>query len=94
MTIRQKKQKPAEKQHSTHPYAPTSPTHYHRPHAMSNSLDGLFQILEDTFENSGKDVEIAGKSAHRITDGVKTLLSSFDEHEVRACASVLSSEPL
>jgi hypothetical protein len=53
---------------------------------MSNVIDTLFQSLEDTLESSIKDVETAGKSADRIADGVEEIMSSFDEHEVRAHA--------
>jgi methyl-accepting chemotaxis protein len=56
------------------------------PPTMSNVIDTLFQSLEDTLESSIKDVETAGKSADRIADGVEEIMSSFDEHEVRACA--------
>jgi hypothetical protein len=50
---------------------------------MSSVLDGLFQDLEDTFESSTKKIETAVKSADRVADGVKNLVSSFNEHEVR-----------
>jgi len=56
------------------------------PPTMSNVIDTLFKSLEDTLESSIKDVETAGKSANRIADGVEEIMSSFDEHEVRARA--------
>jgi len=56
---------------------------------MSIELDGLFQNLNDTFESSTKKLEDAGKSADRIADGVKELVSSFDEREVRVLISVI-----
>ena len=51
---------------------------------MSGVLDGLFKNLEDTFESSVKKIKTAGESADRVADGVEKLVSSFDEHEVRA----------
>jgi len=50
---------------------------------MSNILGGLFKDLDNTFESGVKDIESAGKSADRIEKGVRELISSFDEQEVR-----------
>lgn len=61
---------------------------------MSILVDGLFQTLEDTFESSIKSIKTASESADRIADGVKDLVSSFDEHEVRVLISLIFSKAL
>jgi len=50
---------------------------------MSNILGGLFKDLNNTFESGIKDIKSTGKSADCIEKGVRELISSFDEQEVR-----------
>jgi archaellum component FlaC len=48
-----------------------------------DTIDSLFRSIDDTFDNSFKDIKSAEESANRISNEVKKLVKSFDEHDVR-----------